>query len=75
VEAAPPDRPAMWLGLPATTSHQSNLSKSVELPHGPINTPDVGNERTHTTFADSTYKALILNVVARRSLVERVVRL
>jgi hypothetical protein len=31
--------------------------------------------KTHTTFGDSTYKALILSVVDSRSLVGRVVRL
>jgi hypothetical protein len=40
VEAAPP-------GRPATTWCQTNFSKSVELPHGPINTPYDGNEKTH----------------------------
>jgi hypothetical protein len=50
VEAAPPGRPATWLGRPATTWCQTDLSELVELPRGPINTPYRGNERTHTTF-------------------------
>jgi hypothetical protein len=52
------------------------LAKSVELPHDPINTPPLVEIRTHTPLlGNSTFKALILSVVARRSLVERVVRL
>jgi hypothetical protein len=76
VGTAPPGRPTTWLGRLATTWHQTDLSKSVELPHGPINTPPPygGNEKT-PYFRDSTCKALILSVVARRSLVGRVVRL
>jgi hypothetical protein len=50
VEAAPPDQSTTWLGRLATTWCQTELYKSVELPHGPINTPHSGNERTHTTF-------------------------
>jgi hypothetical protein len=50
VEAAPPSWPATWLHRTATTGHQTDLSKSMELPHGPINTPYGGNKRTHTTF-------------------------
>jgi hypothetical protein len=52
MEATPPSRPDTCLGRPATTCCQTNLCKSVELPHGPINTPPPygGNERTHTTF-------------------------
>jgi hypothetical protein len=74
VEAAPPDRSAMWLGQPTTTWCQIDFSKLVELPHDPINTPYGVNEST-PYFGDSTYKALILSVVARRSLVGRVMRL
>jgi hypothetical protein len=70
VEAAPP-------GRPATTWHQTNFSKSVELPHGPINTPSPLRWKWgHTPhFGDSTCKALILSVIARRSFVKRVARL
>jgi hypothetical protein len=39
VEAAPLGRSATWLGRPTTTWHQTDFSKSVELPHGPTNTP------------------------------------
>jgi hypothetical protein len=39
VEAAPPGRPTMWFGHPASTWCQTILSKSVELPFTPINTP------------------------------------
>jgi hypothetical protein len=48
VEAAPPGRLATWLGRLATTWGQTDFSKSVELPHGPINTPPYGgNEKRH----------------------------
>jgi hypothetical protein len=76
VEAAPLGQPTTWLGYPATTWHQTDLSKSVELPHGPINTPPPTVEmRWQATFGDSTCKALILSAVARYSLVGRVARL
>jgi hypothetical protein len=39
VEATPPGRPATCLGRPATTWHQTDLSRSVEVPFTPINTP------------------------------------
>jgi hypothetical protein len=38
VEAAPPGRLATWLGNPTTTWHQTDLSKSVEVPFTLINT-------------------------------------
>jgi hypothetical protein len=41
VEAAPP-------GRPATTWHQTNFSKLLELPHSPINTPLWLENRRHT---------------------------
>jgi hypothetical protein len=50
VEGATPSWLATWLGYLATTWCQTDLSMSVELPHGPINTPYSGNERTHTAF-------------------------
>jgi hypothetical protein len=39
VEAAPPGWPATWLGQSATTLCQTDLSKLVEAPFTPINTP------------------------------------
>jgi hypothetical protein len=76
VEAAPPDRPDTWLDRPATTWCQTDSSKSMELPYGPINTPPMVEMRGHTPhFGDSTCKALILSVVARCSLVGGVARL
>jgi hypothetical protein len=76
MEADPLDRPATWLGSPATTWHQTNFSKLVEVSFTPINTPLMVKVDTHTPhFGNSTCKALILSVVARHSLVERVVRL
>jgi hypothetical protein len=61
VETAPPGWPSTWFGRSATTWCQSDFSKLVELPDG--HTPH---------FRDSTCKALILSIVARRSLVRRV---
>jgi hypothetical protein len=75
VEADSPGRPATRLGRPATTWRQTDLSKSVGVPFTPINTPSQWKS-THTThFGDSTCKTPIFSVVARRSLVGRVVRL
>jgi hypothetical protein len=75
VEAIPLNRPATWLAWPAANSQVTTSIKSVELPHGPINTPSM-EIRTHTPLhGNSTCKTLILSVVARRSLVGRVVRL
>jgi hypothetical protein len=74
VDTAPPGRPATWLGRSATTWYQTNFSKSVELPHGPINTPLRWKWEDAPYFGDSTSKTLILSVVARRSLVRTVVR-
>jgi hypothetical protein len=68
VEASPP-------GRPATTWHQTDFSKLMELPHGPINTPLRWKWEHTPHFGDYTCKALILSVVARCSLVKRVVRL
>jgi hypothetical protein len=39
VEAELIGRPAMWLGWSVTTWRVAASAKSVELPHGPINTP------------------------------------
>jgi hypothetical protein len=60
VEAAPPGRPAMWIGWPATTWHQTDFSKSVKLPHDPINTPYGGNEETHHILEIPLAKLLFL---------------
>jgi hypothetical protein len=68
MEAAPPYRPA-------TTWRQTNFSKSVELPHNPINTPLRWKWGDTPHFGDSTCKALVLSVVARHSLIGRVPRL
>jgi hypothetical protein len=75
VEAAPHGRPTTWLRRPATSWSETDFSKSVELPHDPINTPYGGNENTHTTFWRFHLQTLILSVVARRSLGRRVGRL
>jgi hypothetical protein len=77
VEAELIGRPAMWLGRLAATWLVTTSAKSVELPHGPINTPPLPVKvDTHTPhFANSTCKDPILNVVARCSFVGRVVRL
>jgi hypothetical protein len=68
MEAAPPSQPA-------TTWHQTDFSKSWELPYGPINTPLQWKRVDTPHFGDSTCKAPILSVVTRHSLVGRVVRL
>jgi hypothetical protein len=75
VEAEPHGQPTTWLGQPATTWQVTELTKLVTPPWTPINTPLPVEIRTHTTFGDFTCKALILSVVARRSLVGRVARL
>jgi hypothetical protein len=75
VEATPPGRLATWLGRLATTWRQTDFSKLVELPHGPINTPLRWKWEHTPHFRDYTCKALILSVVDRRSLVGRVARL
>jgi hypothetical protein len=68
---------ATWLGRLAATWRVTTTTKSMELPHGPINTPPTGESRhTHTPhFGDSTCKTPILSVVANPSLVGRVARL
>jgi hypothetical protein len=43
-------RPATWLGRPTTTWWVTASAKSLELPHGPINSPILVEIRTHTTF-------------------------
>jgi hypothetical protein len=48
VEATLPGRLATWLGRPATTWHQTDLSKSVEVPFTPINTTLTVKVNTHT---------------------------
>jgi hypothetical protein len=50
VEAAPPSRPTTWLGWPATTWHEIDLSESVEGPITPINIPLMVKIGTDTTF-------------------------
>jgi hypothetical protein len=57
-------RSANHVASSATTCHQSDFSKPVELPRGPINSPYGGNEDT-PHFRDSTCKALVLSVVGR----------
>jgi hypothetical protein len=49
VEATPLSRPARWLGRPITTWCQTDLSKLVEVPFTPINTPLVVKVDTHHT--------------------------
>jgi hypothetical protein len=75
VEAAPPSRSATWLDWAASTWCQTSFSKSVELPHSPINTPLRWKWEDTRHFGDSTCNALILCVVAMHSLVGRMVRL
>jgi hypothetical protein len=76
VEAELISRLATWLGRPAATLRVTASTKLVELPHGPINTPLPVKVDTHTPhFRDSTCKAPFLSVVARCSLVGKVVRL
>jgi hypothetical protein len=53
VEAAPPGRPVMWLGRMATTWCQTDLSKSVEVPFTPINTPLMVKVNTPHSFCSS----------------------
>jgi hypothetical protein len=72
LEVEPHGWPATWLGRPATTWRVTDLTKSVTPPWTPINTPLPVEIRPY--FGDSTCKALILSVVARRSLVGRVAR-
>jgi hypothetical protein len=43
-------RPATWLGWPAATWQVTALAKSVDHPHGPINTPLPLKVDTHPTF-------------------------
>jgi hypothetical protein len=68
VDAVPPSQPAATWCVIA-------LAKSVEFPHGPINTPSNENQNTPPLLRNSTCKAFILRVVARPSLIRRVVRL
>jgi hypothetical protein len=53
VEAAPPDRSATWLGRPATTWHQTDHSKLVEVPFTPMNTPLMVKVDTPHSFCSS----------------------
>jgi hypothetical protein len=69
LEAESHGRPTTWLGRP-TTWRVTDLTKLVIPPWTPINTPLPVEIRTHTPhFGDFTCKALILSVVARRSLI------
>jgi hypothetical protein len=62
VEATPP-------GQPATTWHQTDLSKSVVVPFSPINTPPHGESRVTTLYLlFSTCKGSSLVVVAQAKL-------
>jgi hypothetical protein len=76
VEAEAHGQLATWLSRSATTWRVIDITKSVTAIGTPINTPLPMEIRTHKPhFGDSTCKAPIISVVARRSLVERVVRL
>jgi hypothetical protein len=60
VEAELIGRPSTWLGWQAATWRVTASTKSVELPHDPINTPLPLKVDTHTHtphFGDSTCKA------------------
>jgi hypothetical protein len=60
VEAAPPDRSATWLGRPATTWCDTDLSKSMEVPFTPINTPiTVKVKIPHSTYSSPLVKVLV----------------
>jgi hypothetical protein len=51
VEAIPLGRPGTWLGRSASTWQVTVSAKSVELPHGPINSPLWWkSEHTHHTL-------------------------
>jgi hypothetical protein len=65
VEAAPPSRLITWLGRSATTWRQTDLSKSVEVPFTPINTPLMVKVKTPHSFCSSTCKGSDLVVVAQ----------
>jgi hypothetical protein len=50
VEAVPPCRPTTWLGRQTFTWRQTDLSKSMEVPFTPLNTPlTVKVETPHST--------------------------
>jgi hypothetical protein len=66
---------ATWLGRPAATWRVTTLAKSMELPHGPINMPLLVKVDTHTTLWRFHLQSSPFIVVARHSLVGRVVRL
>jgi hypothetical protein len=53
VEASPPGRPTTWLGCPGTTWNQTDLSKSVDVPFTPINTPLIVKVDTPHSFCSS----------------------
>jgi hypothetical protein len=53
VEAVPPDRSATWLGRPATTWRQTDLSKLVEVPFTTINTLLMVKVNTPQSFCSS----------------------
>jgi hypothetical protein len=72
VGAIPPSWPAVWLGRLVTTWGGTTSAKSVELPHNPRNTPLRWKSEQTPHFENTTCKAPILSVVARRSLVGRV---
>jgi hypothetical protein len=60
VEAAPPGRPTMWLGRPATNWRQTSLSKLVEVAFTPINTPlTLKVETPHSTCSSPLVKVPI----------------
>jgi hypothetical protein len=60
VEAAPPSRAATWLGRPITTWRQTDLTKLVEVPFTPINTPlTMKVEIPHSTYSSLLVKVLV----------------
>jgi hypothetical protein len=60
VEAAPPGWPATWLDRSATTWRQTDLSKSVEVPFTPKNSPlTVKVETAHSFCSSPLVKVLI----------------
>jgi hypothetical protein len=73
VDVAPLDRPATWLGFHLAPNQLLQVSGAPPWPYKYA--PIVEMRRHIPHFGDSTCKALILSVVARRSLVGAVARL
>jgi hypothetical protein len=69
VEAALPSRPATWLDRPTSTLHQTDLSKSVEVPFTPINIPLTVKVNTpHSICSSPLVKVLVYSSSAGEAL-------